>query len=112
VTGDEFPHVAGVDPNKHLVNKGAHPARSDAIVPESPDETQLMRSDRIPPACTLSLRSGKSVVVTLWGENASGPLSDSLATGMVVQITNCRVSDFNGEQQAKVHDPRQREGGT
>ena len=51
----------------------------------------------LPPAL-----SGKSVVVTLWGDLASeGPaaasLDDHAERRITLQITNCRVTEYNGE---------------
>ena len=48
-----------------------------------------------------SLHSGKSVGLTLWGDLASdGPaaaeLDDHAERRIILQITNCRVTDYNG----------------
>ena len=50
--------------------------------------------------------SGKSVVLTLWGDLASeGPaaseLDDHSERRIILQITNCRVTDYNGGAKAE-----------
>ena len=41
-------------------------------------------------------RSGKSVVLTFWGESAENAEIDG-CEGSILQVTNCRVNEYNGE---------------
>ncbi|KAL6756722.1 replication protein A 70 kDa DNA-binding subunit [Haematococcus lacustris] len=55
------------------------------------DSSELARRD-----VTLADKSGKTVTLTLWGENATCSIAESAAEGQVLQCTACRVTDFNG----------------
>ncbi len=48
------------------------------------------------PTCRTPRCSGKTVVLTLWGDNAAGPVADSLYEGVLLQVTACVVHDYNG----------------
>eukprot|EP00798_Chlamydomonas_sp_ICE-L_P011132 gene11132-18752_t len=54
------------------------------------DDTQLTRRE-----VTLVDQSGKSVALTMWGDNATSSMLEG-AEGSVLQVTACRVTDFNG----------------
>ena len=84
------------------------PAPSSALAPSLPCPGPLLtcclfsgKSVCVPdcrgPLLTCCLFSGKSVSLTIWGDNASMPGLDGLeGEGAVLQVTACRVTDYNG----------------